>query len=198
MELGWFIIEEWQISLISALLGSLVGGLVTYYFNKRHTEELEHAAILNLAKALRTELSALWNIYMSTNGNVIEKWDESKEIPPRIGLLDIQQNYFVIFDNSSNLLCLLKSEVSQKVVETYINLKGLTEELVYYGTLTKRFTDSYSAYSAGTSNLEKNIDEICTVEPQMNDHYKYLRTRHFEVKKLIEETTSMLDEVTKM
>ena len=185
--------ENWQISLISALLGALVGGLATYYFNKRHADELEDKTRTALAKALSAELSSLWKIYMAVVGTRIENYNNNNEEIP-YGILPVRNNFFQVLDNSANQLGLFEPKVAQKIIETYINFKAFFEELIYLGKLNERFTDADNAYKSGrTAHSEENLNEINKVSPKILGYFEYLKNRHFEVKKLIEETTALLD-----
>ncbi len=177
----------WIVSLISALLGALVGGLATYYFNNKHAAKQEDTQRRNLAKALRVELLSLQKRYMPFIGNELEKEDK-ENLPLLIGFLDNNQNFFIVFDNSSNLLGLLDSKIASKVIETYINTKAFYEELIHNGKMLQRLIDAKLEYG-------EHSDQHQIVFHKMKVYRPYLRTRHYEVKKLIEETTTLLEEI---
>ena len=178
------------IGLLGGITGVIIGGWVTYYFNKKHADELECKNRIAFAKALRVELSSLWKIHMNINGEIIEK----NEIP--YGILPVSNNFFQVFDNSANQLGLFEPEISRKIVETYINFKAFFEELIYLGRLNERYTDADNAVRRGTTaHSDENYNEISKVSPKILEHFEYLKEKHPEVKKLVEETTALLDKI---
>ena len=185
--------EIFNSNLFSGFLGVILGGLLTgwltYKFNKKHVDELERKERIALAKTLRAELSSLWKRYMNVSGKVIENWDQQE--PPLIGMIETRQDYFTIFNNSANLLGLFKPEDSQKIIEAYINGKAFLEELIHYGNLTTRYTEADSGFDS-----RQKCDERLKISPQISGYFKYLKERHNEVEKLIEETTTLLDKIS--
>ncbi len=184
----------WLISLISALSGALIGavagGRVTYYFNKKHAHELEEKQRAALAMALSTELKALLDLYINVCGKEIEHSSENKNTSPLTGILDISQNYFSVFDNVSGQLSLLNKDTALETINTYVNLKAFFEELVHYGNLTRRY---YEACSGKPSIA--NMDEYKKTNKQIDDFFKYLQQRHFQITSMIKETTTLLDKL---
>lgn len=139
------VIDSLLSGLIGAIIGALTGGFVSawgsYFFTKKHTKELENKKMLNFASAIYIELTSLKERYMEIAGNLIEKIDADKEIPI-IGILQTNQSYFTVFDNlSPDLLGLLNSETSKNIINAYINVKALFDELVAFGNQWKFFYD---------------------------------------------------------
>ncbi len=171
--------KEWLVPLFSALSGTLVGGWVTYYFNKKHTKDLEDKERLNLAKALETELSVLWERYMEIKGNEIERSNDTS--PVLTGIFETSQNYFVVFDNNANKLGLFEQEIIEKVIKAYINGKALIDRLIEDGKIITRYKEASKAGMI-TQELSKELAK----------HFLSFKTRHFEIKKIIEETVEKL------
>lgn len=175
------------IALFSGFLGSIIGAFgtakATYYFNKKHRQELERKERENLTKALCIELSTLLNTYMQIIGKEIEAAANSNK-PPLTGMVDSHQSYFKVYDNSANLLGLLDTEETEKVIKTYVNLKAFFDELIHYGKLTDRYEEVYSD--------PRRAEEREIIHVKMVNFFNYLRIRHFDVKKMTEETASIL------
>lgn len=187
--------NQWVIIVFSgfggAILGAIIGGIAAslgqYLFTKKHTTVLERKTVSNLSKAIYCELTSLWERYMTYAGKTIEDAGESEEAPPLIGMLETPQNYFIIFESSSNLLGLFEPDVAEKIIKVYINAKALHDELIHYGKLTHRFMEA----NLGYRNTDK-ITESSTIHPQLLEYFKFLKKRHFEVKELHSSTIEVL------
>ncbi len=193
--------NQWVIIVFSglggAILGAIIGGIAAsfgqYLFTKKHTTDLERKTVLNLSKAIYCELISLWERYMTYAGKTIEDADESKKPLHLIGFLETPQNYFIIFESSSNLLGLFEPDVAEKIIKVYINAKALHDELIHYGKLAHRFVEADSGYR----NQDK-IAELATIQPQLLEYFKFLKKRHFEAKELHNSTIEMLKKLTNL
>jgi hypothetical protein len=186
-----FDLKDWIIALISGLLGTAIGAIgtagATYYFTKKHTYESERKQALNLAKALSIELSTIVDRYMAIAGNEIERTGRDARKPPLIGIFESAQDYFTIYNNSSNLISLFDEKTAEQIIKTYTHMKGFLDELIYFGKLSKRVeeADIYSGAREGESG---------TIHVLMENYFPYLYDRNFEVKRSIEETIAMLND----
>ncbi|GEM_PF-4032353 len=174
--------KEWIIALFSALLGSIVGAVGTYFVHRKHTKDLEEKQRLNLAKALSIEIASLWERYMNIAGKQIEEANDNK--PILIDCPETYRNYFVIFDQSSNLVGLFNQDTLKKVIEGYINWKAFLDEMIEYGKMTTRYR-----------NAQNSIQCASDLNNEIQEHFDIFRKRHFEIKRMSEETILMLGQI---
>ena len=182
------------VGLASAFLGAVIASKAMSYGHFRYAEkrdlENKRNQLLNLFQALNAELSAIWERYMAVVGGDLEKAKQADELPFTI-LFAAAQNYFGVYDNSAQLLGTLEPESGKKIIEAYVNLKSLLDELQNYNQMAQKHRDVRLG-----ANL--NLYEVGQVREELDNFFRLLKKRHAQVKGQCLLTLEMLREFLKL
>ena len=178
------------VGLLAALIGALVGSKAVAYGQHRYAQKRDFDAkstqMINLFQALNAELTSLWERYMAVVGKPLEKAHKGEDLPSVV-IFTATHNYFSVYDNTAQLLGTLEPEAGKKIIETYINLKALLDELHNYNEIAQKHRDVRLG-----ANL--NLYEVNQVREQMENYYHLLKKRHAQVKGQVLLTLEMLKE----
>lgn len=178
------------VGLLAALFGAVVGSKAMSYGHYRYAQkrdfEAKSSQMINLFQALNAELMAIWERYMAVVGGQLEKAHKGEDLPFAV-IFTATHNYFSVYDNSAQLLGTLEPEAGKKIIETYINLKALLDELHNYNQIAQKHRDVRLG-----ANL--NLYEVNQVREQMEDYFRLLKKRHAQVKGQVLLTLEMLKE----
>ena len=178
------------VGLLAAFIGAVIGSKAMSYGHYRYAQkrdfETKSSLMINLFMALNAELSAIWDRYMAVVGSPLEKAQKGEDLPATV-IFTATHNYFSVYDNSAQLMGTLEPEAGKKIIETYINLKALLDELHNYNQIAQKHRDVRLG-----ANL--NLYEVNQVREQMEDYFRLLKKRHAQVKGQVLLTLEMLKE----
>lgn len=178
------------IALVAGFIGAMVGSKAVSYGHYRYAQkrdlETKSNQLINLFQALNAELTALWERYMAMVGSALEKAQKGEDLPIAV-IFAATHNYFSVYDNSAQLLGTLDPESGKRIIETYINLKALLDELQNYNQVAQKHRDVRLG-----ANL--NLYEVNQVREEMEDYFRLLKKRHAQVKGQSLLTLEMLKE----
>ena len=113
--------------LESQLICVIVGFAVGYYFQRRDKKSDEKKQIESFLNSIKTEISSIWERYYEVVGKSIENSNQNEGFASYYPIFD---NYFIVYDNNTNLIGKLDKELSQVLVKTYIMAKGLKDSFI--------------------------------------------------------------------
>ena len=133
-----------------------------YRYAEKRDLETKSNQLLNLFQALNGELTAIWERYMAVVGGDLEKAKQPDELPFTV-IFTATHNYFSVYDNSAQLLGTLEPESGKRIIETYINLKSLLDELQNYNHMAQKHRDvrlgaNLNLYEVG--QVREELDRI--------------------------------------
>ena len=186
--------ESLVLSLIVALVAGFIGAIIGskavsyghYRYEKKRDLELKSNQLINLFQALNAELTAIWERYMAMVGSALEKAQKGEDLPVA-NVFTATHNYFGVYDNSAQLLGTLDPESGKRIIETYINLKALLDELQNYNQVAQKHRDV-------RLGVNLNLYEVNQVREEMEDFFRLLKKRHAQVKGQCLLTLEMLKE----
>lgn len=129
-------LSEVDPNTLSALEAAIIGGLLTglftiigvsltYFFQKRHSKNIENEKIYSLIKSLDLEITAIWNRYMKTMGKVIE---EHKKGEPLLYEYPIISDYFTVYNSNAHTIGSIPDEsLRNNIVLTFTRAKGFVD-----------------------------------------------------------------------
>ena len=178
------------VGFLAAFLGAVIGSKAMSYAHYRYALkrdfETKSNRMINLFIALNAELTSIWERYMAVVGNDLEQVQKPDELPFTV-LFTAGNNYFSVYDNSAQFLGTLEPEAGKKIIETYVNLKSLLDELQNYNQMAQKHRDVRLG-----ANL--NLYEVNQVREELDSFFKLLKKRHAQVKGQVLLTLEMLKE----
>jgi hypothetical protein len=178
------------VGLASAFLGAVIASKAMSHGHYRYAEkrdlESKKKQLLNLFQALNGELTAIWERYMGVVGSDLEKAKQADELPFTV-LFTATHSYFSVYDNSAQFLGTLEPESGKRIIETYVNLKSLFDELQNYNQMAQKHRDVRLG-----ANL--NLYEVGQVREELDSFFRLLKKRHAQVKGQCLLTLEMLKE----
>jgi len=178
------------VGLASAFLGAVIASKAMSYGHYRYAEkrdlESKKNQLLNLFQALNGELTAIWERYMAVVGGDLEKAKQADELPFTV-LFTATHSYFSLYDNSAQFLGTLEPESGKRIIETYVNLKSLFDELQNYNRMAQKHRDVRLG-----ANL--NLYEVGQVREELDNFFRLIKKRHAQVKGQCLLTLEMLKE----
>lgn len=132
--------------LQAALIGALIGGLLSllaimfsHYLQSKAAEKAEENLINGFIWSIHTEILAAYNRYMATLGAHVEG---SQENTPLFFHYLIQEDYFTIFNNNSELIGRIKDpSLRIEIIDFYTLAKGMVDTFRQNTDFTKRFEE---------------------------------------------------------
>jgi hypothetical protein len=178
------------VGFLAAFLGAVIGSKAMsmghYRYAQKRDFETKSNQMINLFMALNAELTAIWDRYMAMVGGQLEKAQKGEDLPIAV-IFTATHNYFSVYDNSAQFLGTLEPEAGKKIIDTYINLKALLDELQNYNQIAQKHRDVRLG-----ANL--NLYEVNQVREQMEDFFRLMKKRHAQVKGQVLLTLEMLKE----
>jgi len=137
---------------LCALLGALVGGLITGHYTLRGVREqyrleqemretTEKGLIRNFRQMIRTEVQTLWDHYLNDMGREVEGLGEHE---PLLAIYPVtQNNYFSVYDNNCASLGSIEDEhLRGLIVKVYTRAKGLLDAFRMNNELIKDYRET--------------------------------------------------------
>ncbi|ENC6659524.1 hypothetical protein JD504_06105 [Aeromonas hydrophila] len=158
--------------LQAALIGSLIGGFISllaimlsHYLQSKAAEKAEENLINGFIWSIHTEILATYNRYMATLGTYVEA---SNENTPLLFHYQIQEDYFTIFNNNSELIGRIKDpSLRMEMITLYTLSKGMVDTFRQNSDFTRRFEDfrnnpqlqAQEVYEANSKNYYNQLSD---------------------------------------
>ncbi len=193
------LINEMFSPFLSALLGALVGGLFAlmgvayaHSLTLKRDQGKEDNLILSFKRMIKTEIKVLWSRYQTTIGIELE---ELREGQPLLSSLIFDGNYFVVYDNNSQVIGKLNDcQLSEKIVSVYTSAKGLLNLYQINNGILAEYAEfmfeNHVAKKMYSSNV--NVRERHLLD-KLKVHTKQLKEDHSQLKVQIEDLLRSLE-----
>lgn len=209
--------ESWQISFLSALLGAIVGGLMTAWASDRATkitynntnkiaQKQQLGKIVCLLEAISTEMASLWELHQESVGHVIESTND--DTPIEIWSSSTQDYFAVYHGNTSSIGEIENSELRQLIIQGYAIAMGLTDALNHYYIIKlkyqskfKEFEKSITPIMKGDENFQYKIDKqhLDAEYEELVYYSKQIKTDHAILNEIKDKTLLLCkNEITKI
>jgi len=177
--------------LIGALLGSVIGGLVTIWATKRmisHEWEKENINSQNKVKAflnaIHEEVKMIQNMYIPGIGQKIDELTEGKFFNFYSRL---KQNYFTIYSTNGHLIGEVKKpEIRESIVKTYAQAKGMIDSLEMNNDLLKEHDELHKVQIARRAEFDATVINLIGFA-------KILKKDHIELKQNLQKLIDLLE-----
>ncbi|MCW5626852.1 MAG: hypothetical protein KIT73_19195 [Burkholderiales bacterium] len=186
-------------SLMSGLIGAVIGGVLTGVFsiiavnktekhNRDSQAEADSRVLKGLLQALHDELESIFERYQETMGVHIESLPEGK---PLLTYYPVINDFFTVYNANAFLIGRIENnDLRKSLVRTYILAKGLVDSYRMNNELLSKF-EHWHALSAETNNpvhqqyAQDQFDALVTYGTQ-------LKKGHIDVKKCVLDLMRML------
>lgn len=183
--------DFWSGALI-AIIGSVVGFGISYWRQKADKNSDEKKQTESFLNAIKSEISSIWSRYYATIGESIENLKENEGFGSYYPIFD---NYFIVYDNNTNLIGNLDKELSEILVKTYTIAKGLKDSFLCNNKLLNELNRYYDF--AQETKIEHYSIQHQTHFTIWQDYGKVVQEMHFKLKEskdiLIEKINKELD-----
>lgn len=118
--------------LTSALVGGLIGGLVTlsgvllaHWLEARRKQREDQETVRGFLQAILTELETNWNRYYSTAAPILEGLADGEAFENEVF---IRSDFFTVYHNNSHLLGQVRDDrLRGMIVATYVRYKAFVD-----------------------------------------------------------------------
>lgn len=136
------------ISIVAAILGSIVGGSITGYFTLRgvkqaHRNDLEkqkkdrETIIRGLLQSLHDEIETLWETYMKGIGVKLEALTDNQ---PFLFYYPVTQEYFTVYTGNSFLIGQIDdNDLRKAIITSYTKARGLIDSYRFNNDLLQKY-----------------------------------------------------------
>ena len=134
--------------IVSALFTSIVAAVATYWFNECSAKKRLKEKKIGILRAILTEVNALRGLIVARKRDFIIP-DKSDILNYNFMYLPISYNYFTVYESRSAELGIIdNNELIDRVIRTYIETKGLFENIKDLDDCSRQYTsyiisDSY-------------------------------------------------------
>ena len=170
-----------------AIVGAVSGGFISYHFQKRIAKDNEERLLNSFVKSIKTEISMVWDIYEEM-GNIVENLPENEGLSFYYPIVD---NYFVVYDNNTNLIGALDEECATLIVKTYTIAKGLKDSYIC-NNYTLQKIDSYKE-SFQVNQNEYTNQQYRELLKNWQAYGNQIKHSHFKLKEQKEKLIHYID-----
>ena len=150
-----------------AFVGAVIGGFITYVGVRRtlnHADSVRNQdrqqILLGVYQALHTEVATLREVYETGDwGHAIENLAEGH---PLASFFPVEQDYFVVYRNNTNLIGLIPEEkLRREIVATYVKMMGFIDSIRHNNWLLAQLEDARREplLPPRTAGIEKSMVE---------------------------------------
>lgn len=183
-------------NFLSAIIGAVIGGsftllgsLFTSRLEKSKERRQKEADLREFLSSIRTEAETLWNQYSWGMGSTLEKLEEGK---PLLAYYPVTQNYFIVFDNNTNLIGQIRNqELKKLIVTTYVQAKGLIDSYRMNNEMVQKYENFMFLYQQTNNQIFKH-----QADAVLNGLISYatgLKFQHSEIKLKIDTLLNLLE-----
>jgi hypothetical protein len=168
--------------LLAALIGALIGGLLTLLANWfshslqcQAADRAEDSLINGFIWSIHTEVTAIHHRYMETFGETVR---ESLDNTALNYHYLIQEDYFTIFNNNSELIGRIKDKaLRDKIINTYSFTKGMVDTFRQNGIIVKRLEELKISLASQSPHPHTN-DLKTAFEASLCEYGNQIRAGH--------------------
>jgi len=185
----------------AAILGALVGGLMTGWFALRaqkraakdqrtRDRETESEIISGTLEAIATEVEVFKVTFLDGFEDVFRPFDPGRPFAHLPKVIPLQQGLSIVFDSNAAVLGRINdAALRRKVVVTYVELKAITDVANHYAKRRELFEAvRYQPSAAGGSDQVK--EEVETWAKNVREHIPKLQKK---IADLLAEIRNYLD-----
>ncbi|MBP7709603.1 MAG: hypothetical protein KA100_00855 [Rickettsiales bacterium] len=174
------------ITNVSFLIG---GAWLTYSFQKKFSKDDEKKRTLAFLISIRAEISSVWSRYYEEIGIHLESLKEHSGFGSYYPIFD---RYFVVYDNNTNLLGNVTTDLSELIVKTYILAKGLKDSFLFNNDLLAKMT-YYNDLAQETGSQHYKTQHL-TYAQTWNEYGIGIQEMHFRLKNSQEILVNLINE----
>ncbi|MHB1647113.1 MAG: hypothetical protein EVG15_09245 [Candidatus Acididesulfobacter diazotrophicus] len=195
-------------TIFAVILTAVLTTFFEYYFNIKRDRQNKKNRLLILLASIKTELFIIKKREQEIIGNAIDEIDKSnnnkEDIAPIIRLLKNNQDYFIIYNNSSHELIGLigqkNEELQKNIVESYTLAKTYFVELIYYGELYVDYIkNGYIAPKLLENGQKLEIVDFSNKTHIKNktifNYYNYIKEERKKLFRLVDRVISDIDKL---
>ena len=178
--------------ILGTWLSVILGTWLSYFYQGKITKKDEDKKTKLFLISIKSEISSVWSHYEETAGRLIENLKDNEGFDFYYPIFD---NYFVVYDNNTNLIGNLDKDLNEILVKTYILAKSLKDSFICNNHLLnemKRYHDL-----AQETGIKHYSIQHQTCRGIWQDYGKGIQEIHFKLKKskdiLIENINAKLD-----
>lgn len=171
-------------TILGAIIGvvsAAIGALLAWWRESRIHRHQERKGAENFRQAIRAEVNAFWEAYMSSIGGQMDTHDPNAAF---LSFYPIEQPYFTIFDTSASMLGGLPSQAEREAIITfYVNAKSLMDRYTLNNVTIRELNnisakdDPFCLKAGGTisqlegcsSTLKERHDQLKVLKGQLLD-----------------------------
>ena len=181
------------LSLLTALMGALVGGLFSLRASSRaHRFEMakehrrEEREVQNMLDSIGVESGTLWFFHMNRIGTMVENLTEGGAFE---FYYPLTQDYFTVYNTNAGKIGAVKdNELREAIVVCYNKCKKIVDGFKYNNVLYKDYRDLL-LMPANSPNHEAYV---AAKHLELVDYAKIVVEDHFEVKGYVEKLLNLL------
>ena len=138
---------DW-LSFGSAIIGAIVGGLITGYFaleatkrsyknQKLQAEEKESNLIKSLLQAIHDEIETVYERYQDTMGATLESIGDDE---PLLFYYPLASDYFSVYNGNTFLIGRIQdNDLRKQIIRTYTLSKGMADGFLMNNDLVRKY-----------------------------------------------------------
>lgn len=177
------------ISIIAAILGSILGGGITGYFTLRgvkqaHQNDLEkqkkdrETIVRGLLQSLHDEIETLWETYMKGIGVKLEALDDNQ---PFLLYYPVTQEYFTVYTGNSFLIGQIdNNDLRKAIITSYTYARGLIDSYRFNNDLLQKY--EYWSFLFQESKNPQHAANKDAYSDSLIKYAKDLKESHGELK----------------
>lgn len=186
-------------SLLSGLIGAVIGGLLTGWFSiiavnktekhRRDSQTTSDAKVLKgLLQALHDELESIFERYQETMGSQIESLPTGQ---PLLIYYPVINDFFTVYNGNASLIgCIENNDLRKSLVRTYVLAKGLVDSYRMNNEILSKF-EHWNALHAETQN-PSHLQQAQAQFRALAEYGTQLRKAHAETKQCARDLMRML------
>ena len=174
------------ISIISGLIGAIIGGLSTVVAAERTFKKNQDALITGVTHGIYTEINTLWIIYETKFKDafpILEKVELGEDIYlEKKYPLYLYPQYFSVYDsNCPHIGQISDDQLRSDIVTGYLRARELSDAYLHNNDLLKDLDHLISQQRQTKSDIyDKDIE---AAKSALKEHVKYIAEVHNNVKK---------------
>jgi len=188
------------VSFVSAIIGALVGGYMSRKASLEATEqahkntiELQEKerkqTIKSLLRAIFDEITTLWERYMWSIGEELEKLPKGK---PLLLYYPITQEYFTIYNSNASLIGSIQdSYLRSYIVKTYYKAKSLIDSYRMNNDYL-RIYENYEMLGMQTQNHFFQFQAAVYLN-LMGQYVEKIKKTHYEIKEDVSKLLRLIE-----
>lgn len=164
---------EWATAFVSGSAGVVIGISLTIIYDYYKDFKIKR----RVASAIRSEINTLIDLAKSSGIVDFEKRPFQKD--EHFGL-QVNFNYFIVFESNANLISLLDRVLAKQLIEFYSYAKQILDLLKLYEEFSKKpNVDIYKELEDIHNRIEKNYKIITNLQDKINVQIEKIEKERF-------------------